>query len=66
MYYSGEGGRAYNDEKLFNDHGVRIEYSDYRPVQYKQVGRPFIENLSVLDYIFNVGFEIPKEWKNTA
>lgn len=66
VYYSGDGGRAYNDEKLFNDNGVRIEYSDYRPVQYRQVGKPFIENLSVLDYIFNAGFEIPEEWKNTA
>lgn len=61
-YYSGEGGRAYNDEKLFNEHGVRIEYSDYVPVRYRQVGRGFIENLSVLDYIFNMGFQLPNEW----
>lgn len=62
VYYSGEGGRAYNDEKLFQSHGVRIAYSDYVPVQYRQVGRPFVENLSVIDYIFNNGFDIPEEW----
>ena len=62
VYYSGEGGRAYNDEELFGKNGVKIEYSDYQPIQYRQVGRDFIENLSVLDYIFNNGFVLPDKW----
>lgn len=63
VYLSGTGGRAYNDEALYQSHGVKVEYSDYTPIQYRQVGREFIENLSVLDYIFNAGFEIPNAWE---
>lgn len=66
VYYSGEGGRAYNDEELFRDQGIQIEYSDYQPVHYRQVGKGFIEKLSVLDYIFNEGFVIPDTWENIS
>lgn len=62
-YYSGTGGRAYNDEQDYEDHGICLMYSDYKPVTYSQVGRGFIENLSVLDYIFNNGFRLPEEWR---
>lgn len=63
VYYSGEGGKAYNDEDAYRKHGIRIAYTDYQPVKYSQSGKgPFIENLSVIDYIFNCGFELPKEW----
>ena len=63
VYYSGIGGKAYNDEEAYKEHGIQLVYSDYTPLQYKQVGKgPFIENLSVLDYIFNCGFVIPPEW----
>ncbi|HCJ37875.1 MAG TPA: hypothetical protein DHV37_06060 [Erysipelotrichaceae bacterium] len=63
VYYSGVGGKDYNDEKMYNDNGIRIEYSDYVPFEYSQTGRGFIENLSVIDYIMNNGFKIPAEWK---
>ena len=65
-YLSGEGGRAYNDEELFVGHGINVKYSDYHPLHYRQVGREFIENLSVIDYIFNAGFAIPEEWQNNS
>lgn len=60
VYYSGTGGKAYNDEKMYHDNGIRIVYSDYKPVVYKQQKWNFIENLSVLDYIFNCGFNLPE------
>ena len=66
VYYSGTGGKAYNDEQAYRERGIRLVYSDYEPVQYRQVGKgPFIENLSVLDYIFNCGYELPPEWRKT-
>ncbi len=65
VYYSGVGGKAYNDEEMYAKKGISIVYSDYAPVEYKQVGKGFIENLSVLDYIMNNGFNIPKNWKKT-
>ena len=65
-YLSGEGGKAYNDEELFTSHGIDVKYSDYHPLHYRQVGREFIENLSVIDYIFNAGFAVPEEWQNNS
>lgn len=61
-YLSGIGGKVYNDEKLYEDAGVNIVYTSYEPLIYKQIGKQ-IDNLSVLDYVMNVGFSIPEEWK---
>lgn len=61
-YLSGIGGKAYNDEKLYKEADVNIVYTSYKPLTYKQVGK-HIDNLSVLDYVMNVGFSIPEEWK---
>ena len=63
VYYSGVGGRAYNDEAEYADAGIQIVYSDYKPVQYKQGKGGFIPNLSVLDYIFYNGFSLPEDWR---
>ncbi len=66
IYYSGIGGKEYNDERLFEENGIKILYSDYLPTPYRQhgaKGRPFLANLSIVDYLFNKGFEIPEEWK---
>lgn len=63
VYFSGDGGKDYNDESAYREHGIQLVYADYKPVHYHQCGKGlFIENLSVLDYIFNCGFELPKEW----
>ena len=62
IYYSGVGGKAYNDENDWFKNGIALEYSDYVPVQYRQTGYGFIENLSVIDYIFNKGFNMPEGW----
>lgn len=61
-YYSGVGGKAYNQDEKYAENGISLVYSDYVPIQYKQHGDGFIENLSVLDYVFNEGFTIPQEW----
>ncbi|MCD8397561.1 MAG: WbqC family protein [Lachnospiraceae bacterium] len=63
VYYSGTGGKEYNDEEMYEGNGIKVMYSDYKPVQYRQCKREgFIEDLSVLDYIFNQGFNLPEEW----
>lgn len=62
-YYSGIGGKEYNDEELYNRNGIQIVYSDYEPVVYRQGRSQFIENLSVIDYIFHQGFRIPDTWR---
>lgn len=64
-YYSGVGGKAYNDEVMYNANGIKIVYSDFQPVEYKQIGRTFVPNLSVLDYVMNNGFSVPNGWEKT-
>ena len=55
-YISGNGARVYQDESHFNERGLKLEYMDYSPIEYPQLWGDFIENMSVLDYIFNCGF----------
>lgn len=62
IYYSGLGGKGYNDVKAFKKNGIDVVYSDYKPVVYNQQKWNFIHDLSVLDYLFNEGFKLPKEW----
>lgn len=62
VYLSGEGARAYHIPEGFNERKIELRYSQYEPVCYQQVHGDFIENLSVIDYIFNRGFALPKEW----
>ncbi len=69
VYYSGVGGKDYNDEEMYAKEGIKVVYSDYQPTEYRQYGgkgRPFIPNLSVADYLFNNGFKIPEEWTKLA
>ena len=42
--------------------GIDLIYTDYEPAQYQQLYGEFIPNLSVLDYIFNCGYELPRGW----
>lgn len=64
VYYSGTGGgRLYNDEESYKKNKIDLIYSDYEPKPYKQHHRKkFIENLSVIDYLFNCGYTIPEGW----
>lgn len=57
-YLSGNGARVYQNESHFTDKGLKLTYLDYKPIEYKQVWAKvgFIPCLSVLDYVFNCGF----------
>lgn len=57
-YVSGAGGKNYMDERLFVEHGLKLEYQHYEPVSYPQrFTKEFVPNLSILDLLFNVGPE---------
>lgn len=60
-YLSGLGAKVYHKDENFTD--VKLTYTNYKPLVYKQGKGDFIENLSVLDYLFNQGYNFPKEWK---
>jgi hypothetical protein len=56
-YISGNGAKAYQIESNFSNNGIKLEYTDYRPFEYPQLWKEFTPNLSVIDYIFNCGFD---------
>lgn len=63
-YLSGSGGAKYQDEKMFEDHSIKLKYSDFSEKQYKQLWGEFSGGLSIIDYIFNCGFKTENAWGN--
>lgn len=61
-YLSGSGGAKYQDEKIFEENAIQLDYSDFREKQYKQLWGDFKGSLSIIDYIFNCGYDIEKAW----
>lgn len=56
-YISGNGARVYQTESHFTDRGVELTYLDYKPITYPQIRGEFLPCMSVLDYIFNCGYD---------
>lgn len=55
-YYSGPSAKAYMNEQIFDDAGVKIHYFDYSGYpEYQQLFLPFEHSVSVLDLIFCEG-----------
>ena len=55
-YLTGPSARSYLDERLFVEVGIEVEWMHY-PVYspYTQPHGPFVQNLSILDVLFNCG-----------
>lgn len=62
-YLSGAAAKDYHIEEDYRKNGIVLKYSDYEPVVYKQVGNRKAINMSVIDYVMNCGFVIPRGWK---
>lgn len=58
-YFSGNGARAYQVESHFEAQGIKLTYSTYKPIEYKQLWPKvgFQPYMSAIDYIFNCGFD---------
>jgi hypothetical protein len=56
-FYEGASGKNYIDEKRFSDHGIKLEYQNYRHPVYRQLYGDFVPYLSVVDLLFNHGHE---------
>ena len=58
-YLSGNGARTYQTEEHFTARGLKLTYLDYKPITYKQLWPKvgFLPCMSVLDYVFNCGFD---------
>lgn len=59
VYLSGSGGRDYLDVTLFEENGITVEFQDLRHPIYQQSYKDFVDNLSAIDTLFNVG-SMPK------
>lgn len=56
-YLSGQGGRNYQDEKMFASAKIKLEYSDFTHPVYPQLWNDFVPGLSTIDLLFNCGPE---------
>lgn len=56
-YLAGLGAKKYQDDGLFNQHGIELISSPFQYPQYDQLWGDFIPNLSVIDVLFNHGPE---------
>ena len=54
-YLSGPLGRNYLREELFQQHGIAVQYDDYRHPTYLQTYPEFEPNMAAIDLLFNAG-----------
>lgn len=66
-YISGIHGRDYLDRTLCERNGIKLLFQEFTPPKYKQVYNDvFIENLSIIDMLFNCGSKATRELLKTA
>ena len=56
-YFSGFGGANYQDEERYQQEGISLIYTDFTYPQYPQLWKNFEKNLSILDLLFNCGYQ---------
>ncbi len=56
-YLSGKGGANYQSEQTFANAGITLQYSQFKPAEYPQLGSDFVAGLSILDALFNIGVD---------
>lgn len=55
-YITGRSAADYLDETMFSDAGIGIQYLDYASLPvYQQLHGGFVQQVSIIDYIFNTG-----------
>ena len=55
-YISGPSGKNYINDSVFNKNNIKLTYADYSNYpKYEQQFGDFIDNLSILDLVFNCG-----------
>lgn len=57
QYLSGTGARAYCNEKIYEQNGIRILWQDFEHPVYPQQFGEFIPYLSIIDLLYNCGIE---------
>ena len=64
-YLSADGSLEYlkslNYQKEFHESSIGIKFHNYKPIEYLQLNKPFLPYLSILDLLFNMGFDQSKK-----
>jgi hypothetical protein len=64
-YITGPAAKSYIDVEAFNKEGINVKWMDYSSyMEYKQLFKPFVHKVSIIDLIFNTGRKAP-EFMNT-
>jgi len=56
-YLCGFGGVKYQEEAVFKESGIKLKMTDFQHPEYPQCWGDFIQNLSIIDLLFNCGPE---------
>lgn len=54
-FLSGKHGKDYLEVKKFRENNIKLIYQNFKHPHYKQLYGPFIENMSIIDLLFNEG-----------
>jgi hypothetical protein len=65
VYLSGINGKAYLDTKIFDNHKIKVIFENFIHPKYTQINGEFLENMSIIDLIFNEGDNAKEILKNT-
>jgi hypothetical protein len=57
VYYSGTGAAVYQNEVDFNQRGIELKYSTFKPFEYPQFWGDFESNISIIDYLMHCGYD---------
>lgn len=61
LFIFGVLGKNYVDRDLFKKENIKVYFQEYKHPVYPQLWQDFIENLSIIDLLFNVGKEKTKK-----
>jgi hypothetical protein len=64
-YISGEMGKDYLDETIFDNNKIKVIYENFQHPVYNQIHGEFIPNMSIIDLLFNEGENSQKILKMT-
>ena len=56
-YFSGSGAKSYNDSSQYKNNNIDLIYQNYLHPVYPQKTSDFVFGLSIMDVIFNCGYE---------
>jgi hypothetical protein len=60
VYLSGSGAKVFIDENAFSSHNIKVLWNTFDFPVYQQLNGKFEKDLSILDTLFNCGFEYVK------